>query len=80
MQSFGPIQMLSQYAKSFCNITLLRYSDLLSFDDFFGKEKISALFCKNKAADESLPLWASLFFINHFVLNKQRAEFFFYFI
>ena len=56
MQSFGPIQMLSQYAKSFCNITLLRYSDLLSFDDFFGKEKISALFCKNKAADESLPL------------------------
>ena len=42
------------------------------FTTKFGKEKLSALFSKNKVADESLPLLTS-----HFVFKRQRAEFFF---
>ena len=55
---------------------------ILEFDEFFGKEKFSALPFKNKVADGKLNIVISVplkmnFFVNHFVVRRQPAEFFF---
>jgi hypothetical protein len=55
---------------------------ILEFDEYFGKEKFSALPSKNKVADGKLNIVISVplkmnFFVNHFVVRRQPAEFVF---